>query len=135
MRSLAEIPEPVDMVDIFRASQYALGIVKEAIAMNPQPKVIWMQLGVQNAEAAALAEANGHEGGDEPLPQDRIRPAVVGDCLDGRQHPHTHLSAAPRSSAAAFSAWRSTAPPLPAVTTPDADRAYRESDGGHDNAR
>ncbi len=57
--NLAEIPEPVDMVDIFRASQYALGIVKEAIAMNPKPKVIWMQLGVQDAEAAALAEANG----------------------------------------------------------------------------
>src|SRR5262245_62545811 len=56
---LADVPEPVDMVDIFRASQYALGIVKEAIAINPPPKVIWMQLGVQDAEAAALAEANG----------------------------------------------------------------------------
>jgi len=56
---LADIPEPVDMIDIFRASQYALGIVKEAIAMNPQPRVIWMQLGVRDDEAAALAEANG----------------------------------------------------------------------------
>ena len=56
---LADIPEPVDMVDIFRASQYALGIVQEALAMNPRPKVIWMQLGVRNDEAAALAEANG----------------------------------------------------------------------------
>ena len=47
------------MVDIFRASQYALGIVQEALALKPRPQVIWMQLGVRNDEAAALAEANG----------------------------------------------------------------------------
>src|SRR5262245_2323395 len=57
--ALAEIPEPVDMVDIFRASQYAVAIVKEALALNPRPKVIWMQLGIRNDEAARLAEANG----------------------------------------------------------------------------
>jgi hypothetical protein len=56
---LADIPEPVDMVDIFRASQYATAIVQEAIAMNPRPRVIWMQLGIRNDEAAQLAEANG----------------------------------------------------------------------------
>ncbi|HVG51227.1 MAG TPA: CoA-binding protein [Xanthobacteraceae bacterium] len=56
---LADIPEPVDMVDIFRASQYALGIVQESLAMNPRPKVIWMQLGVRDDTAAALAEVNG----------------------------------------------------------------------------
>ena len=56
---LADIPEPVDMVDIFRASQYALPIVREALAMNPRPQVIWMQLGVRDDEAAKLAEANG----------------------------------------------------------------------------
>src|SRR5215510_4059906 len=56
---LADIPEPVDMVDIFRASQYALGIVQEALALEPRPQVIWMQLGVRNDAAAALAEANG----------------------------------------------------------------------------
>jgi hypothetical protein len=56
---LADIPEPVDMVDIFRASQYALPIVQEALALNPRPQVIWMQLGVRNDEAAALAEAIG----------------------------------------------------------------------------
>ena len=47
------------MVDIFRASQYALPIVREALALNPRPRVIWMQLGVRNDEAARLAEANG----------------------------------------------------------------------------
>jgi hypothetical protein len=47
------------MVDIFRASQYALGIVQEALALKPRPQVIWMQLGVRSDEAARLAEANG----------------------------------------------------------------------------
>ncbi len=56
---LADIPEPVDMVDIFRGSQYALAIVQEALTLKPRPQVIWMQLGVRNDEAAALAEANG----------------------------------------------------------------------------
>jgi hypothetical protein len=57
--SLAEVPEPIDMVDIFRASAHALPIVQEALALKPRPQVIWMQLGVRNDEAAALAEANG----------------------------------------------------------------------------
>jgi uncharacterized protein len=56
---LADIPEPIDMVDIFRASQYAPAVVQEALALDPKPQVIWMQLGVRNDEAAALAEANG----------------------------------------------------------------------------
>jgi predicted CoA-binding protein len=56
---LADIPEKVDMVDIFRASQYAMGVVQEALAMNPRPQVIWMQLGVRDDAAATLAEANG----------------------------------------------------------------------------
>jgi predicted CoA-binding protein len=56
---LSDIPEPVDMVDVFRASQYALPIVQEALMLTPKPRVIWMQLGVRNDEAAALAEANG----------------------------------------------------------------------------
>jgi predicted CoA-binding protein len=56
---LADIPEPVDMVDIFRAPQYALAIVQEALALEPRPQVIWMQLGVRNDAAAALAEAAG----------------------------------------------------------------------------
>ncbi len=56
---LADIPEPIGMVDIFRASQYALPVVQEAIALEPRPQVIWMQLGIRNDEAAALAEANG----------------------------------------------------------------------------
>jgi hypothetical protein len=56
---LSDIPEPIDMVDIFRASQHALPIVQEALSLTPRPQVIWMQLGIRNDEAAALAEANG----------------------------------------------------------------------------
>jgi uncharacterized protein len=56
---LSDIPEPVDMVDIFRASPYALPVVQEALTLKPLPQVIWMQLGVRSDEAAALAEANG----------------------------------------------------------------------------
>jgi uncharacterized protein len=56
---LSEIPDSIDMVDIFRASEYALGIVQEALTLNPRPQVIWMQLGIRNDAAAALAEANG----------------------------------------------------------------------------
>jgi hypothetical protein len=47
------------MVDIFRASKHALAIVQEALLLKPHPLAIWMQLGVRNDEAAALAEANG----------------------------------------------------------------------------
>ena len=56
---LSDIPIAIDMVDIFRGSQYAPGIVQEALALQPRPAVIWMQLGVRNDDAAALAEANG----------------------------------------------------------------------------
>jgi predicted CoA-binding protein len=56
---LSDIPEPIDMVDIFRASQYAPAIVEETLALKPRPRVVWMQLGVRNDEAAAMAEAAG----------------------------------------------------------------------------
>ena len=56
---LADIPEPVDMVDIFRASQFVLPVVEEALALKVRPSVIWMQLGIRSDAAAALAEAAG----------------------------------------------------------------------------
>jgi predicted CoA-binding protein len=56
---LTDIPEPVDMVDIFRAAQFAPGVVDEALQMKPKPSVIWMQLTVRTDEAAARAEAAG----------------------------------------------------------------------------
>jgi predicted CoA-binding protein len=56
---LADIAEPIDMVDIFRGSDHALPIVQEALALTPKPQVIWMQLTIRNDEAAKLAEAAG----------------------------------------------------------------------------
>jgi uncharacterized protein len=56
---LKDVPEPLDMVDIFRNSDAAPAIVAEALALDPRPTVIWMQLGVRNDDAAATAEAAG----------------------------------------------------------------------------
>src|SRR3954454_17856698 len=56
---LADVPEPIDMVDIFRAADAVPGIVAEALALDPLPKVIWMQLTIRNDAAARQAEAAG----------------------------------------------------------------------------
>jgi len=56
---LADVPAAIDMVDIFRASAAVPPIIEEALALQPLPKVIWMQLTVRNDEAAARAEAAG----------------------------------------------------------------------------
>ena len=56
---LSDISEPVDMIDIFRATEHVMPIVREAIELKPKPRVIWMQLTIRNDEAAALAEQAG----------------------------------------------------------------------------
>ncbi len=55
--SLKDIPEPVEVVDIFRNSEAALQVTRDAIAVGA--KVVWMQLGVRNEEAARLGEEAG----------------------------------------------------------------------------
>jgi predicted CoA-binding protein len=58
---LADIPAPVDVVDVFRNSAAALEIAREAISLKDALKLkfVWMQLGVRNDEAAREAEAAG----------------------------------------------------------------------------
>jgi predicted CoA-binding protein len=56
-RTLSEIKNPIDIVNIFRPSEECLEVVKNTIKIKP--KVIWMQLGIKNTEAAQLAEKSG----------------------------------------------------------------------------
>ena len=55
--SLAEVPEPIDMVDIFRRPEAAGAVVDAAITVGA--KIVWMQLGVRDDAAAARGEAKG----------------------------------------------------------------------------
>jgi predicted CoA-binding protein len=53
-KSLADIPEPIDLVDIFMRSEKVLPVVEEAAKLKP--KAIWLQLGIVNDDAKAAAE-------------------------------------------------------------------------------
>ncbi len=59
--NLAAIPNPVDMVDVFRNSSAVPALVDEILALNWQPKYIWVQLGVFDLPSAARAEGVGIE--------------------------------------------------------------------------
>jgi predicted CoA-binding protein len=56
---LADVPEPIDMIDVFRSSDAVPGVLDEALKLSPRPKVFWMQLSVRNDEAAKRAEEEG----------------------------------------------------------------------------
>lgn len=56
---LADLPAPVDMIDIFRASESVPAITDEILTLEWRPKVVWMQLTVRHDEAAARLEAAG----------------------------------------------------------------------------
>ena len=52
--TLADVPEPIDMVDVFRAPEHVPAVVDEVLKLDPLPKVLWTQLGVRSDEAAGL---------------------------------------------------------------------------------
>ena len=55
--TIAELPEPVDIINLFRAPEYCPGHAQEVLALGWKPKVFWMQLGIRSPEARqALAE-------------------------------------------------------------------------------
>ena len=55
--SLAEIDEPIDLVDVFRRAEFCAGHAREAVAAGA--KALWLQAGIESAEARAIAEAGG----------------------------------------------------------------------------
>lgn len=56
---LTALPEGVDMVDIFRRSEFVPSLVQEAMTHIPTLRTVWMQIGVEHAQTAAMAEAAG----------------------------------------------------------------------------
>lgn len=56
-KSLAEIDEPIDVVDVFRRAEETPDIARQAVAVGA--RVLWLQLGIENDEAQAIAEAGG----------------------------------------------------------------------------
>src|ERR1700716_942215 len=63
-KSLKDIGEKVDLVDVFRKTQDVMPIAEDAIAIGA--RVLWQQLGVKNEDAAAKARAAGLGGGIDP---------------------------------------------------------------------
>ena len=57
--TLADVPEPIDMVDVFRSSEALPSVVSEVLSLDPLPSVLWAQLSVRHDEAAQRAEAAG----------------------------------------------------------------------------
>jgi uncharacterized protein len=57
--SLAEMPEPADMIDVFRASEAIPALTDEILALPWRPKAVWMQLAIRNDAAAARLEIAG----------------------------------------------------------------------------
>jgi predicted CoA-binding protein len=55
--SLAEIEEPVDLVDVFRRPEFCPDVARQAVAVGAG--ALWLQLGIVSAEARAIAEAAG----------------------------------------------------------------------------
>ena len=126
---LADIPEPVDMVDIFRASAFVLPIVEEALKMQPRPRVVWMQLGIRNDAAAALAEQNGIKVVMNRCPKieyGRLSSEISWMGVNSR----TLTSKRAQISGRGIQRMSLNRTTTAGGTTPAAERAFREDSGG-----
>ncbi|MGY3073744.1 putative CoA-binding protein [Bradyrhizobium sp. LM6.10] len=97
--SLSDIGRPIDMIDIFRNSSHIMPVVEEALTLDPAADgdldAAWRTRRCGGTEGGI----GRYQGGDEPLPQDRIWPSVLGDLLDGRQFAHAEFQAPPGADA------------------------------------
>jgi len=59
MATLADVSVRIDVVNCFRRSEEMVPVARDAVALNPKPTVLWMQMGVVNAEAAQIASDAG----------------------------------------------------------------------------
>jgi predicted CoA-binding protein len=55
--SLDQVPEPIDIVDVFRRPEHTPGVAKDAVAVGA--RALWLQMGIRSDEARAIAEAGG----------------------------------------------------------------------------
>ena len=91
--SLADIGRPIDMIDIFRNSSHIMPVVDEALKLVAAAESDLDA--ARRARRCRRGESGGrrHQGRDEPLPENRVRPAVLGNFLDGRQFAHAEFEA------------------------------------------
>ena len=82
---LSDLSVPIDMVDVFRNSAAAGDVVDEALGLDPLPRVIWMQLGVVNREAAERARAKGVLVAMNRCPAIELRRLAVHTLSQGRR--------------------------------------------------
>ena len=92
--SLAEIPEHLDIVDIFRKPADVPAVVDDAVAIGAG--AVWMQLGVISAEARRAGAGRGPRGGDGSLHESGARPSSWQDAHHGLRDRH-HLGPPPHS--------------------------------------
>ena len=57
--SIADLPEPVDIINLFRAPEYCPGHAQEVLGLGWKPKIFWMQLGIRSPEARAILADTG----------------------------------------------------------------------------
>ena len=58
-KNVGDLPEPVDLIDVFRAAEFCPGHAREVLALAERPRIFWMQLGIRSPEAAAMLQKEG----------------------------------------------------------------------------